>query len=84
MLYALAVTNEDDDGERQSDVERLRYQRLGRFYLADEPRKECWNVVLTSADYHKETKILVVGFSNGSFFIYSLPEVTLIHSLRFV
>lgn len=57
------------------------YKKLGRHYLSNEPRKERLNVVLTAANYNRRTKILVVGFSTGSFYLYDLPEVNLIHSL---
>ena len=63
-------------------VKRLRYKRLARHYLADVPRKEDNTAVVTAAAYHDVTRILVVGFSNGSFFLYELPEVNMIHSLR--
>ncbi|XP_026466497.1 periodic tryptophan protein 2 homolog [Ctenocephalides felis] len=57
------------------------YRRHSRHYLADEVRKEDKNAVLTAATYHKKTKILVTGFSNGSFFLHEMPEVNMIHSL---
>ena len=36
---------------------------------------------LTSCDFNKATRILVSGFSNGSFLLHELPEFNLIHSL---
>lgn len=57
------------------------YKRLSRHYLADEPRKENRNAYLTAAAYHNKTKLLVTGFSTGSFYIHELPDVSLIHSL---
>ncbi|XP_019866738.2 periodic tryptophan protein 2 homolog isoform X2 [Aethina tumida] len=64
-----------------SEVTKLFYKRIIRHYLGDEARKENRDAVLTSAAYHKKSKILVTGFSNGSFFIHEVPEMNLIHSL---
>jgi len=36
---------------------------------------------LTSAQYHKASKILVVGFSTGIFILYEMPDFIQIHSL---
>ncbi len=38
-------------------------------------------VGLLSCDYHKANRILVTGFSNGSFLLHELPQFNLIHSL---
>lgn len=64
------------------DVKKLTYKRLKKHYLSDEVHKNDKDAVLTTAAYHKDTHILVVGFSNGSFFLYEMPEVNTIHSLR--
>ncbi|KAF2898642.1 hypothetical protein ILUMI_07536 [Ignelater luminosus] len=77
-----ALTEIKIDEETESDKKsKLYYKRLARHYLADEVRKDNRDAVLTAAAYHKETKILVTGFSTGAFFIHELPEVNLIHSL---
>lgn len=39
-------------------------------------------VGLLSCDYNKNIKILVTGFSNGSFLLHELPQFNLIHSLK--
>lgn len=67
-----------------SKVKKLRYKRIARHYLADEVRKQAKDAVLTAATYHKDTHILVVGFNNGSFYLYEMPEVNMIHSLKYV
>lgn len=72
--------NEVDD----EDIKRghpFYYKKLSRFYLADEPRKEHRDATLTAAHYNRKTKIMVVGFSTGAFYLYELPEVNMIHSL---
>lgn len=38
-------------------------------------------VALLSCDYNKCNRILVSGFSNGSFLLHELPNFSLIHSL---
>ena len=68
----------DEDAKRQHP---FFYKKLARHYLADEPRKEHRDAVLTTAHYNKQTKVLVVGFSTGSFYLYELPDVNMIHSL---
>lgn len=57
------------------------YTKTSRHYLADEPRKENPKAKLTSAAYHKGTKLLIVAFNTGAFYLYELPAVTMIHSL---
>ncbi|XP_053658215.1 periodic tryptophan protein 2 homolog [Anopheles marshallii] len=57
------------------------YKRLARHYLANLPRAENRNAYVTAATYHQKLRILVVAFSTGSFYLYELPDVNLIHSL---
>lgn len=64
-------------------VTLLSYKRAARHFLRD-LMKEDRGVTLVSAAYHKGTHILVTGFSNGAFFLHEMPDVNLIHSLRFV
>ncbi|XP_065369426.1 periodic tryptophan protein 2 homolog [Calliphora vicina] len=74
----------DENEVKDEDVKRAHpffYKKLARHYLADEPRKEKRDAVLTTAHYNRQTKVLVVGFSTGSFYLYELPEVNMIHSL---
>lgn len=65
----------------KNDVKKFYYKLLAKHYLSDEVKKSDHNAILTAASYHSETRILVAGFSNGSFFLYELPEVNMIHSL---
>lgn len=86
MIRKFIISDEEDADEKESKdsiVKKLRYKRLARHWLADEARKQDRTAVLTAAAYHQDTRILVVGFSNGAFFLYELPEVNLIHSLRY-
>ncbi|PSN57499.1 Periodic tryptophan protein 2 [Blattella germanica] len=59
--------------------DKLFYKRLARHYLSDLIKEK--DVRLNCAAYHKETHILITGFTNGSFFLHELPEVNHIHSL---
>ncbi|KAI4458257.1 wd40 repeat protein [Holotrichia oblita] len=61
--------------------DKLYYKRIARHYLGDAARKDDRKAMLTSASYHKTTKVLVTGFSSGAFFIHEMPECNLIHSL---
>ena len=63
-----------------TNSDKLFYKRLARHYLSDLIKEH--RVKLTCAAYHKDTHILITGFSNGSFFLHELPEVNHIHSLR--
>ncbi|KAG8313844.1 U3 snoRNP protein, partial [Homalodisca vitripennis] len=69
----------DKEVEDKEEQTKISYKLLARHYLCDlvsGPR-----ITLTAAAYHKESHILVTGFSNGTFLLHELPEVNLIHSL---
>ncbi|XP_078051731.1 periodic tryptophan protein 2 homolog isoform X2 [Augochlora pura] len=75
-------TEVDADTEVKSEIKKFRYTKVARHYLADDVQKQQnEKVMLTAAAYHQETGILVVGFNNGSFYLYEMPEVNMIHSL---
>ncbi|XP_018785089.1 PREDICTED: periodic tryptophan protein 2 homolog [Bactrocera latifrons] len=57
------------------------YKKLSRHYLADEPRKTDYHAYVTAANYNNRNKILVVAFNIGTFYLYELPDVNMIHSL---
>uniref|UniRef100_A0A1B6D3H1 Small-subunit processome Utp12 domain-containing protein n=1 Tax=Clastoptera arizonana TaxID=38151 RepID=A0A1B6D3H1_9HEMI len=77
---ALQEKNNDNVSEEEAKSNaKLIYKLLARHYLRDLVKGQ--NITLTAAAYHKDTHILVTGFSNGSFFVHELPEVNLIHSL---
>lgn len=65
----------------QSTEESLRYKCIAKHYLNDYHQYEK-RVALVSCGYCKHNRILVTGYSNGSFFLHELPDVTLIHSLK--
>ncbi|XP_043259582.1 periodic tryptophan protein 2 homolog [Colletes gigas] len=72
----------DLDSDSDSEIKKFRYKKLCRHYLANNVvKQQNEKVVLTAAAYHQETSILVVGFNNGSFYLYELPDVNMIHSL---
>ncbi|XP_060652444.1 periodic tryptophan protein 2 homolog [Drosophila nasuta] len=75
---------EDDNEIKDEEIRKSHpffYSKLGRHYLANEPRKEKRDALLTAANYNRQTKVLVVGFSTGAFYLYELPDVNMIHSL---
>lgn len=80
-LQTLDANKNASQEEVKNEMRKLKYKRLGRHYLADAARNESKDVILTSAAYHSPNHILVVGFSNGGFFLYELPSAILIHSL---
>ncbi|XP_020278124.1 periodic tryptophan protein 2 homolog [Pseudomyrmex gracilis] len=67
--------------EIKTEVKMLAYKKLATHYLADEVHKQMKDAKLTAAAYHQDTHILVVGFNNGSFYLYEMPHANLIHSL---
>lgn len=62
----------------------LSYRKLSTHFLNDYIKDEHNNLKMTAADYHKKVKILVTGFSNGSFLIFETVGKSLIHSLKLV
>ncbi|CAG4987863.1 unnamed protein product [Parnassius apollo] len=60
---------------------RLAYKKLGRHYIGDAIRNAHHKVKLSAAQYHKDTKMLITGFSNGLFFLHEMPDVNLVHTL---
>ena len=69
-----------------NEVSRVVYKRNSRHFLkdhleAEKTTRQARQADLTSADYHQKSKILVTGFSNGAFLLFSLPDVSLVHSL---
>uniref|UniRef100_W8BBA1 Periodic tryptophan protein 2 n=2 Tax=Ceratitis capitata TaxID=7213 RepID=W8BBA1_CERCA len=81
----VADTKPNDENEVKdvmaSKTHTFFYKKLGRHYLGDEPRKTDYHAVATAAHYNSRTKILVVAFSIGAFYLYELPDVNMIHSL---
>ncbi|KAF5295110.1 hypothetical protein FQA39_LY13261 [Lamprigera yunnana] len=78
---SVALTDVKIEDDMNNKTDKLSYKRLAKHYLADEVRKANPNAIVTSAAYHKDTKILIIGFSTGVFVIYELPDLNLIHSL---
>lgn len=62
----------------------LSYRKISTHFLNDYIKDEHNNLKMTAADYHKKVKILVTGFSNGSFLIFETVGKSLIHSLKLV
>lgn len=81
FVFILCTVDKKEDEASKSAPEKLKYKLLSRHYLRD--LVQGVDIELTATAYHKSTHILVTGFSNGSFFIHELPDVNLIHSLRY-
>lgn len=79
------TSNRDAQGKliRESEVKShpFYYTRLSRHYLIDEVRKSSADASLTCAHYHKRSKLLITGYSTGTFYLHEMPDVSLIHSL---
>ncbi|CAG4983552.1 unnamed protein product [Colias eurytheme] len=80
--YESDKDEEMEETEAKEEAKRMLYKKLGRHYIGDDIRNANRKVKLTAAQYHKATKILVTGFSNGIFFLHEMPDVNLIHTLN--
>lgn len=67
--------SEEDEPNESLKKEKLRYRLNVKKQLKKDSAK------ITTAAYHKSTRILVVGRDDGAFLLYELPEVNMIHSL---
>lgn len=68
---------------KETKVKMLGYKKEATFYLGNEVQKHYKEAKLTTAAYHQDTRILVIGFNVGSFYLYEMPHANLIHSLRY-
>uniref|UniRef100_A0A182IUE7 Small-subunit processome Utp12 domain-containing protein n=1 Tax=Anopheles atroparvus TaxID=41427 RepID=A0A182IUE7_ANOAO len=84
-METVVVPGEERDEQGKLIVTQKRhpfyYKRLARHFLAEKMRKEGRKAVVTASTYHPQLRVLVVAFSTGSFFLYELPDVNMIHSL---
>ncbi|XP_068627684.1 periodic tryptophan protein 2 homolog [Battus philenor] len=65
-----------------SEEKKLTYKKLGRHYIGDAIRNADRTVKLSAAQYHKDTKMLITGFTNGVFFLHEMPDMNLVHTLN--
>ena len=73
--YAQRPGAEDDDDEVVEEDMRWRIAQK-HFFMQN-------NAHVTCATFHAESNLLVVGFSNGIFGIYELPDFNMIQNLRY-
>ncbi|KTF74691.1 hypothetical protein cypCar_00017811 [Cyprinus carpio] len=66
-----------DTPKQVEGIKNVRYSQRSKHYF----NKEGDFNKLTSAAFHKKTRILVTGFASGAFHLHELPEFDLIHSL---
>lgn len=66
------------DPETDEDIADARWRIVKKdFFMQNDAKVNC-------AAFHAPTNLLVVGFSNGLFGLYDLPEFNMIHLLRYV
>nr|GMD32397.1 periodic tryptophan protein 2 homolog [Ipomoea batatas] len=63
------------DEEKGPWLHRLKWELLKKDYFMQTPAK------LTACDYHRGLDMVVVGFSNGVFGLYQMPDFVCIHLL---
>ncbi|RPA76851.1 WD40 repeat-like protein [Ascobolus immersus RN42] len=67
--------DEDSDSEDDSDMAAMRWQVDEKHYFNQHSaRVKC-------ATFHPDSNLLIVGFSNGVFGLYELPDFNMIHTL---
>ncbi|WJX82479.1 U3 snoRNP protein [Trifolium repens] len=79
------MMNVDDDGDvkkrKELEFEDGGYLCKGKWALL---RKDCFNQApakVSACDYHRGLDMVVVGFSNGVFGLYQMPDFVCIHLL---
>ncbi|XP_029169932.1 periodic tryptophan protein 2 homolog [Nylanderia fulva] len=70
-----------EENIQKTKIKLLGYRKQATFYLENEVQKQYKEARLTAAAYHQDTRIMVVGFNIGSFYLYEMPHANLIHSL---
>lgn len=66
------------DPETDEDIAEARWRIVKKdFFMQNDAKVNC-------AAFHAASNLLVVGFSNGLFGLYDLPEFNMIHLLRCV
>lgn len=69
--------SDDNMNDEEPEVEEdQRWRIADRHYFMQN------NAHVNCAAFHPESNLLVVGFSNGIFTLYELPEFNMIHHLR--
>ncbi|KAI4500100.1 hypothetical protein M0802_004970 [Mischocyttarus mexicanus] len=74
--------DEKEDGTETKKFTKIRYKRIVRHYLLPKEEQKGEIIKLTSAAYYKDSRILIIGFSSGSFYLYEMPSGSMIHSLN--
>ena len=66
------------DPDTMEDITDARWRIVKKdFFMHNDAKVTC-------AAFHASSNILVVGFSNGLFGLYDLPDFIMIHMLRYV
>ena len=62
--------------EDEADESTSRWRVIDRHFFMQN------NAKITCATFHSSSGLLVVGFSNGLFGLYELPDFNMLHTLR--
>ena len=75
--YAGRRRNEDemDEDEQEEDESKFRWRIINKHYFMQN------NASARCAAFHPKSNLLVVGFSNGVFGLYEMPDFICIHTL---
>ncbi|KAG0455146.1 hypothetical protein HPP92_024438 [Vanilla planifolia] len=70
-----SLVDDDDATKLGVPLHRLKWQLLKKDFFMQSPAK------LTTCDFHRELDMVIVGFSNGVFGLYQMPDFVCIHLL---
>ncbi|KAL7139996.1 hypothetical protein ABFS83_09G090900 [Erythranthe nasuta] len=71
----IEAKDDDMDGTNGPALHKMKWELLKKNFCMQAPAK------LTACDYHKGLDMVVVGFSNGVFALYQMPDFVCIHLL---
>ena len=73
--YSAKKTEDDEDDEEEMDISKYSWRIAKKhFFYTGQSKVKC-------VTFHSKSNMLVVGFSNGEFRLYELPDFTLIQQL---
>lgn len=73
------LENEEDSDNEELDEDsdlKINFKLVSKNIVLDKGKLQ-----LTCSNYHKKIRLLVIGRNDGTFLLYELPDLTLIHSL---
>lgn len=73
----MELDSDEESDEEDVDPTNMRWQITERHYFNQT------NAKLVCATFHPKSGMLIAGFSTGIFGLYELPDLNMIHTLRY-